>query len=693
MCFFRIGTALSLCAVLISSVCASETGDQQQDSPEFLFPGVTYASIATETEKPTSEAPAVISVITAEDLHNHGITSIEQALEEVPGVYSPYRFLTGNFVFRGVRSQISTNPEILLLVDGIPHIEVFDGVNQLYITRIPIANIQRIEIIRGPGSAVYGADAFAGVINVITKTYKDYHGDEFRGRAGSYDTQEADAILKGNLDNIGTLLSVQARTTDGHRPLITADAQTFFDTQFGTNSSLAPDKANTYFKEVNAILELFSENWRIRFQARSHKLGLGVSFNNALSDTGDGFADTYTLDYFYDNSDLLKEWIFKIKIGALYTRSGQDKPLLPPGAVNGTFPDGVIQEFEQVFRHNSIDIKGFYKGSSQHELIVGAGAYYGGNDDIHEKINFSILPGNVVIPIGSLMNVASDQTFIPEKTRRIKYINFNDDWNLVRDTILSYGARYDDYSDIGGTFNPRIALIWLTTQELTTKLIANRAFRAPTFVELYSRNNSFQQGNPDLDPSIIETLEIALEKRMFNNGALNLSISHHRITDFIETIQTASGQLVSMNSSSDITGNAFELEAILPLAKDITLKSSYSYQRNMRDGREIYNAASHHKVYAGLDWQFKNNWSLYTNVLFVRDFTRDINDPRDDLGSSTFVGTVLQYSSPTNRWDSYLSIRNIFDEVAVSPSDDYRFLPNDYPLPGTHFIFEVRYRM
>ena len=689
----RTIAAFVLFMSMISSLYAADIGESQGSLNQSIFPGVTYASIATESEKPTSEAPAVISVITAEDLHNHGITSLEQALEEVPGVYSPFRFLNGNFVFRGVRSQITTNPEILILVDGIPYVEVFDGVNQLIITRIPMANIKRLEIIRGPGSAVYGADAFAGVINIITKTNEDYEKAEIRGRAGSYNTYEFDGVLNGKLGNTGTLLSIQARTTDGHEPLISSDAQTYFDDLFGTDASLAPDTAKTYFEEINATLEFFTENWRTRFQARSHELGMGISFNSALTDEGEGFADTYSLDIFYENPDRFDDWVIKAKVGLYHTNSGHDKPLLPPGAVNSTFPDGVIQKFEQDFIHNSLDIKAFYNGYSQHEIIIGAGLYHGGSKDIKEWINFNVLPGNVVAPIGSLVNVSSDQTFVPENTRRIKYLNASDDWNIARDVILSAGARYDDYSDIGGTLNPRIALIWLTTQDLTTKFIANRAFRAPTFVELYSRNNSFQQGNPDLEPSIIKTFEVAIEKRFLNQGTLNLSINSHSISGVIETAQSSNGQLVSTNSDNEITGNGFELEAIIPVYDEIRFKGSYSYQINEREGETFYNAAPHHKVYAGLDWQFKRNWNLYTNILWVNDFTRDVNDPREDIGDSAFAGAVLRYTSPTRRWDTYLSIRNIFDEEAVAPSDDYRFLPNDYPLPGTNYMAEIRYHI
>src|SRR3972149_866688 len=219
----RTIAAFVLFMSMISSLYAADIGESQGSLNQSIFPGVTYASIATESEKPTSEAPAVISVITAEDLHNHGITSLEQALEEIPGVYSPFRFLNGNFVFRGVRSQFITNPEVLLLVDSIPQNDVFDGVLQRYITRVPTGNIKRIEVIRGAGSSLYGADAFSGVINIITKTDMNYEKSEVRGRVGSYDTAELDGIYKGQAGNTKTLFSLQARTTSGHEPLIKED--------------------------------------------------------------------------------------------------------------------------------------------------------------------------------------------------------------------------------------------------------------------------------------------------------------------------------------------------------------------------------------------------------------------------------------------------------------------------------------
>jgi len=688
----RYVAALFLQAALVGSVYAAENGDPPHSLPQSLFPGVTYASIATETEKLTSEAPAVISVITAEDLHNHGVTSLEQALEEIPGVYSPFRFLNGNFVFRGVRSQFITNPEVILMVDNIPQNDAFDGVLQRYITRIPIGNIERIEVIRGAGSSLYGADAFAGVINIITKTDENYHSDELRVRGGSSDTQEADAVLKGKIGNMNALLSMQVKKTDGHQPLITEDAQTYFDNQFGTNVSLAHGQANTNFEEGNIYLELFSKKWRTRLQLRDHTLGMGLSFFNALTNSGEGRSTQKNIDVFYINPDWLRDWLFKARFNYLEDKNKGTKPLLPEGAFDGDFPEGVLQELGGTEKHIRIEGRLLTEKFDKHEVIIGAGLIYIEYVDLIYKSNFEFLPDGTLLPIGQFSDQSPDQKFMGEKTRIIKYLLVQDNWNVARDFIFNAGARIDEYSDIDTVINPRIALIWLTRHDLTAKLIANRAFRSPTFLELYSKA-AFQVGNPDLEPSNIQSLELVIEKTFFDSAVLNLSISQFKIKDMIVTIHDVNGRVVSINSDDEITGNGLEIETRIPINANTQIKSSYSYQRNEQNGITIYNAAPHHKIYAGIDWYFKRNWNLYTNVLWVNDFTRDINDPRDDLGSSTFVGAVLRYTSPTKRWDAYLSIRNIFDEEAVAPSDDYRFLPNDYPLPGRNFMAEIRYRM
>jgi len=129
-----------------------------------------FISIATGISQPIAKAPAVASVITALDIKRLGATDIDQVLETVPGlhiarstIYNPL------YNFRGIHSDF--NPQVLMLINGVPLSNLFHGDRNLVWGGMPVESISRIEVIRGPGSALYGADAFAGVINIVTKGY------------------------------------------------------------------------------------------------------------------------------------------------------------------------------------------------------------------------------------------------------------------------------------------------------------------------------------------------------------------------------------------------------------------------------------------------------------------------------------------------------------------------------------------
>ncbi|MEZ5673589.1 MAG: TonB-dependent receptor plug domain-containing protein [Thiotrichaceae bacterium] len=132
-------------------------------------------TIATGAEQSAARAPSVTSVITAQDIEAIGATDLDEVLETVPGLHvirsNPYRPL---YTIRGIYSQY--NPEVLVLINGIAISSVYSGDRGIGWGGMPVNAISRIEVIRGPGSAVYGADAFAGVINIITKTADDIEG-------------------------------------------------------------------------------------------------------------------------------------------------------------------------------------------------------------------------------------------------------------------------------------------------------------------------------------------------------------------------------------------------------------------------------------------------------------------------------------------------------------------------------------
>ena len=156
--------------LLVPLVIADELGqDEFEEDLLDLYGDEVTISIATGTEQPISQAPAVASVITAREIAAIGAHDIDEVLATVPGLHVSRSTLGYNpiYTFRGIYT--ATNPQVLMLVNGISINNLFVGDRSQVWGGFPVESISRIEVIRGPGSALYGADAFSGVINIVTK--------------------------------------------------------------------------------------------------------------------------------------------------------------------------------------------------------------------------------------------------------------------------------------------------------------------------------------------------------------------------------------------------------------------------------------------------------------------------------------------------------------------------------------------
>lgn len=178
---------------------------------------------------------------------------------------------------------------------------------------MPVENIARIDIIRGLGSALYGADAYAGIINIITKTSGDVAGTRAGGLIGSFNTRGAWVQHGEMLGEFDTEVYLRVGRTDGIKEIITKDAQSRNDVLFGTAASHAPGPVSTDYDSVDAGIDL--SHWKWRWLS-------GYMLRDNLG-PGAGTKLSY-LNYL--------------------ERSSNDLVLLPAGArlPAGTFPDGMI---------------------------------------------------------------------------------------------------------------------------------------------------------------------------------------------------------------------------------------------------------------------------------------------------------------------------------------------------------------
>jgi outer membrane receptor for ferrienterochelin and colicin len=279
-------TKLYAAFVLLVLVCNSAFAENSLNS-DVDFAGFygdeDYVSIATGTTQPIAKAPAVASVITANQIRAMGARDIDQVLESVPGLHiSLSAIYNPEYLFRGISSDFS--PQVLMLINGIPITNLFQGDRNLVWGGMPVEAISRIEVIRGPGSALYGADAFAGVINIVTKTPQEVKNNSAGLRLGSFDTRDIWFTGAGEKGELGYMGSVEFTQSDGSDAVINRDAQSLLDLITGTAVSNAPGSVNRSSENIELRAEAIYKKVRLRVGGQiRNNIGDGAGAAQALN--------------------------------------------------------------------------------------------------------------------------------------------------------------------------------------------------------------------------------------------------------------------------------------------------------------------------------------------------------------------------------------------------------------------------
>jgi outer membrane receptor for ferrienterochelin and colicins len=503
--------------VITGAAGAHATPQSDEEELALVYGDKSFVSIASGSRQPIARAPSVATVVTAEDIAAIGAADLDEVLETVPGLHvsrSPLGY-DPIYIIRGISTQY--NPQVLMLVNGIPTTGVVYGDRSIVWGGMPVENIARIEVMRGPGSALYGADAFSGVINIITKTASDLNGTELGLRAGSFNSRDGWIQHGSTLGGFNVATYLRAGHTNGQRQIIAADSQSYFDSLTGTNASLAPGTVNVERNAIDGRFDLSREKWRLRagLQRRDH-VGTGAGIASALDPQGKNFGQRISTDLTYQDTNLAPDLDVTAQASYLHITEKSDLVLFPPGANlgSGAFPEGVIGNPYKWERHLRFNIAAAYTGLHSHKLRFGVGTQ---NDDLYriqETKNFSTPSPGALVPLGSVQDVTETAPFMHPHSRRVNYMYAQDEWAFIRDWYLTAGLRRDHYSDFGNTTNPRLALVWETAYNLTSKILYGRAFRPPSFSELYAINNPVGLGNPNLKAETNASTEIAFVWRI-----------------------------------------------------------------------------------------------------------------------------------------------------------------------------------
>jgi iron complex outermembrane receptor protein len=676
--------------------------------------------IATGSAKPISEAPAVVTVITADDIEYMGATNLSEVLETVPGFHVPTNSDFGQreaYAVRGLRTVF--NVHVLVMLNGIPLKDMQNSGPPL-LFYFPVSAIERVEVIRGPGSAIYGADAFAGLVNIITKDAKDINGTEIGARGGSFGFQNAWLQYGGAAGEWDVSLSLEWQQSDGDDGrIIASDQQGLFDWIFGTGASLAPGPLDTRYDVTNAHLELARGNWSFRLWGNDSKdQGMLMGVGSAIDP--EGYSDDRSIlgHLTYSNNELSENWELTANLSYMHYKGDAYFKIFPPGVVLPIGPRGDI-DFSSLAVHPptffidgyignpgttgktlSFDGSGLYTGIDRHRFRVGIG-YSDQEIDTRGRGNHG--PGVLdEVTLGGPPPAVVDGTmtditgtpfiFMPASQRDLWYVSLQDEWKVAENWEATIGVRYDEYSDFGGTVNPRLALVWSGASNLIAKVLYASAYRAPSFGELTKQNNPVQLGNPNLDPEEIDTLELVFDYQPSRRFRAVLNLFSLDISELIELAPDAQDPTaLRYQNSGTRESEGFELEAYWDVTDKFRLRGWYSWQQteDKQTGLDVP-WVPQDQFFLSANWRLYESWFINAQAKWIGEIEHP--DDRPPVESYTRVDLTFGAKELGDRWDLTIAVRNLFDDEDARDAAASPFIMGDLPIEGRRYLAEVSFK-
>lgn len=512
-----------------------------------------------------SDAPATVSVVTAADIKAFGWRTLADILRSMRGLYVTD---DRNYSYLGARGFLRPgdyNTRFLLLVDGNrSNDSVYDqaAIGSEFILDVDL--IDRVEFVSGPGSSIYGANAFFGVINVITKRGRDVHGPQVAAEIGSYGARKARATF-GSQDKHGAefLLSASAYRSDG-KDLHFRE----FDTPANNNGvarRLDYDRGESVF--MKGAMGPFS----LSVAHNERRKGIPTaSFSQVFNDPRSHTVDTQSaVDVGYRTAvDAETELTSRLFWGR-YDYDGDYIHDYPPVTLNR---DGSRARW---WGGEAKLVTSRYTG---HKLVLGA-EYR--SDYQRDQFNFDVNPY---------------VTYLRDDRDNYRSGVYVEDEITLRDNLLlNAGLRYDHNGRPDeGAVNPRLALIYRASEATTFKGIYGTAFRAPNAYELYYHvlGEGGQKANLNLESERIRSVELSAEHYLSADARVMASIFRNTVSNLISQTWDPADDLLVFQNMDKATAHGVDLEFEKTWKGGARLRTSFSQQRakDRATGEQLVNS-------------------------------------------------------------------------------------------------------
>lgn len=583
---------------------------------ELLKLKITVVS-ASKREERLSEAPGVVSVITAKDIETFGANDLNDLLQRLPNV-----FKFGSAVLRdnvtSIRAQTSTHIDnhVLILINGRPTREShINGHNGAIYRGIPLEIIKRIEVIRGPGSVLYGTSAFSGVINIITWDAEDLRKNSITPGRGSNNTFFLSGIVNKQANDLSVVFSAKLFDSAGWKFQM-------------VDPNGVKDSSDYSEKEYGFFTQLRYKDFTI------------TGFSGNQFDTTTSITATFpTLDQVQHNRRHFLDFEYKLMLWEEW------KP-----KINITYND---------FTLGSPRRTKFYYNDILFEPSI--------NGVIFDRI---YLTGGVVYQhlTGELQNGAV--TYSNDRFSLYTQADYSP-WNFLK---LIAGIQLNKPEGIDVDPSPRFAAIMKFTDDIGMKFLYAKAFRSALAAE-QAIDAPVLQGNPNVNPETINTFDVQLFYEV-QNFFTALTYYNSKQKDTIIRGLGSTGVTTFLNGG-DVDYQGIELESKASISKNWEVTGSVSYQENEDDmGNDDVGLTPNFMAKGGVSYHIESGLSLglfnsYFSKAAKLEGAAEVNPPADSYNWMTLKGSlelskfIVRHDIPDIKLN--LFIDNLLDKDTYFP--------------------------
>lgn len=466
---------------------------------------------------------------------------------------------------------------------------------------IPLGNIKRVEVIRGPGSSLYGAGAYAGIINIITKDAEDINGTEVTSGIGSRSSQQHQ-VLTGKKWEKGQV-SFLAR---------------YFDADAGKIEKGESGEISGHTKYIrNAAFHMKAKYEDFDFQTGYYR----TTVPDAMASI-DEKSTTVTEDMFFRggyNKKINNRLSMHAKIYANLQWAEEEK---------FTYDGGVLDKKKRTSRQSDIvgiDIQWQYKLSERNDLVFGM---------THERENLAHQWSKTYDPPGDppvMGSWTAKHSGSPAEAIRNQSIAFyaEDEFKLIPDVLhFTAGARLDRYTQTGSNLSPRFGAVWMVQKDTVLKLLYGEAFRSPSYREMYKRSDDPPDEQDPLvnKPEKIRTTELLISHNLSSNHHLEMSLFRSDLKDYIKTLYSGGYENLKHRS---ITGIEAGLKGRFPKA-DLTYFANCTMLNTKDTGGGGIGGVPENMFNIGLTYEGIQRLSISPHVQYISKRNRPSDYQHED---------------------------------------------------------------